>query len=306
MKKIVITSGRAYTDIDTLACSLAYGELLTKQGLANEVILEGPLNESVIPVIKSWPFSFSHKFSYEPANFIIVDISDPSYLPNWIDKTKIIGLYDHHFGFEKYWQEKLGNKAKIEAVGACATLIWEEVVGKKITPSILIANLLFTAIFANTLNFKASITHQRDKNASDLIKKFTQLPDSWIEIYYSELTKNILANPYQAIIKDTKLVDLAGYKITIGQLELWSGQEFIKRYQKEIILALQSFGNATWFLTLPSISEGKNYLYTQSTKAKKLLDQLLRVNFIGDLATTDKLYLRKELLKKLQELPDGR
>jgi len=167
----------------------------------------------------------------------------------------------------------------------------------------LIANLLYTAIFANTLNFQASVSTERDKRAFEQVRKFTQLSPDWPEIYYSELARAVFANPREAIIKDTKVVtNKAGEKMAIGQIELWSGKKFITRFQKQISEVLENFGYKTWFLTLPSISEGKNYLFTQSEAAKKLLIRLLKIKFIGDIATTDKLYLRKELLKKLQKL----
>ena len=113
MGKTIITSGRVFTDIDALACALSLGELFAKQNLPAEVVLSGPLNETVISTIKSWPLTFSTRLSSEATGFILVDLSDPSYFSDWVVQNKIIGLYDHHFGFEKYWREKLGNKAKI-------------------------------------------------------------------------------------------------------------------------------------------------------------------------------------------------
>jgi len=54
----------------------------------------------------------------------------------------------------------------------------------------------------------------------------------------------------------------------IGQLELWDSKAIVLKYQKEIEEALLSFGRPNWFLTAPSISEGKNYLFTRNLKMK--------------------------------------
>ena len=62
-----------------------------------------------------------------------------------------------------------------------------------------------------------------------------------------------------------------------------------------------SFGNPKWLLTSPSISEGKNYIYSKNEEIKKLLAKTIKAKFVGDLGTTNKLWLRKEILKKLQE-----
>jgi inorganic pyrophosphatase len=37
----------------------------------------------------------------------------------------VIEVYDHHYGHEAFWKERLPNSTFIEYVGACATLIWE-------------------------------------------------------------------------------------------------------------------------------------------------------------------------------------
>jgi len=77
-------------------------------------------------------------------------------------------------------------------------------------------------------------------------------------------------------------------------------EKFLKSHLKEIERALTSFGSENWFLTSPSINEGKNYLFTKNPEMKKLLEKLIGAKFNGDIGTTDKLWLRKEILKELQ------
>ena len=58
MEKYIVTTGEAFTDIDALACAIAYGELLKLEGKEAEVVLPGLLNHSITPTIKSWNLDF--------------------------------------------------------------------------------------------------------------------------------------------------------------------------------------------------------------------------------------------------------
>jgi len=62
MAKIIVTAGEKYNDIDALACSIAYQKLLELRGMSSEVVLTGPLNESVSASVKSLNFSFYTSF----------------------------------------------------------------------------------------------------------------------------------------------------------------------------------------------------------------------------------------------------
>jgi len=290
--KTIITSGQRYTDIDGLASTIAYKEIEP----SSLVVLPGPLNQSITPTIKNWPFEFLIELPPGNYQFIIMDISEPEWIPKFATEERIIKIYDHRFGFEDYWQEKLRKNAKIEMVGACATLIWEEIINLGIKPNFLTSNLLYTAIISNTLNLKASVTTPRDIKAIEQLKSIISLPKNWIEKYYQEVEAGIYNDPGKAILGDTKGTP----DLVIGQIELWDSQNFINNYLKEIEQAMESFGNPNWFFTSPSISEGKNYLYTKSKTIQKKLQEIIEAQFIGNLGTTKKLWLRKEILKKLQ------
>lgn len=292
MSKIVVTSGQKYTDIDGLACAIAYKEI-EPEAL---IVLPGSLNQSVTPAIRSWPLNFQTSLPSGDYQFIIMDISEPEWIAKFAKEDKIVKIYDHHFGFEKYWQGKLGKNAKIEPVGACATLIWEEIKAKAITPSEMVANLLYITIISHTLNLKASVTTARDIKAAEEIKPLTSLAPNSIKKYYQEVEAGIYQDPVKAILSDTKGIS----DIVIGQIELWDSRKFIKKYLKEIEQAMGSFGRPDWFFTSPSISEGKNYLYTKDEEIKDKLAKLIGATFKGNLGATKKLWLRKEILKKLR------
>lgn len=43
-------------------------------------------------------------------------MSDPEKISNFAPLDQIVEIYDHHSGFESYWEERLGKKAKIELI----------------------------------------------------------------------------------------------------------------------------------------------------------------------------------------------
>jgi hypothetical protein len=59
------------------------------------------------------------------------------------------------------------------------------------------------------------------------------------------------------------------------------------------------YGNENRVYTSPSISEWVNYIFTKSDFVKKLFSERLWTKFDGDIWTTEKLWLRKEIWKEL-------
>lgn len=296
MAKIVVTSGTRFTDIDALACAIAYRELPPQPPL---VVLPGPLNQSVTLAIRNWNLGYLTDVRQGDFDFVVVDVSEESQLADFVAKDRVIALYDHHFGFEKNWR-RLGDKAKIEAVGACATLLWEEARRNERPISSLAANLLATAIVSNTLNFQSSLTTDRDKQAFAELKPYVNLPGDWIIQYYLAQEVAIYLDPIKAVKSDTKIQKIKGKDYAVGQMELWNSKDFLAKHEQEIGEALAGFPAAGWFFTSPCISEGRNYLFTRDETLKKILSQALTINFTDDIGVTDKLWLRKEILKKIQ------
>jgi len=306
MKNIVITAGETFTDIDVLACVVAYSELLNLEGQKNEIVLPGVLNSSITKTIRNWDLKYVTTPTDAESGVVIVDVSELAYVAKFVKPEDVVEVYDHRFGFQDFWKEKLSNNAHIELVGACATLIWEEYKkrGYRDKISTLGANLLTIAILSNTLNFGASVTTDRDTVAFEELKQYRDLPQNWAEKYFEEVEESIYANIEQAITSDTKTLNLptVDFPIVMGQLELWNGNKFLSKHTQEAKNALEKFGHPDWFLSVPSISEKKNYIYTESEKIKELLPKIIQVTFNGNMGVTDKLWLRKEIRKKFLDL----
>lgn len=303
----IITSGDKYIDIDGLACAIAYKEYLSLIDKNSIVVFSPPFNQSISETILSWDFSYNKKIpsgvNKEDVKYVIMDVSDPDHFDAIVEEDKVYEIFDHHFGYEDKWEEKLGDRAVIEPVGAAVTLVFElfekdDLLGK-LKPEV--ANLIYTAIISNSLNLNAQITKERDKKAIKLLRSFTDLPKDWIVKYYTEIEKYRLKNPIEAIENDTKFQRIKGKSYAIGQAELWDGKPFIFNYKTEIMNSLKRTGHDYSFLTVASISEGKNYIVTTDKEMQESLEKNIDAEFDGDLGQTDKLWLRKEIIRELMK-----
>ena len=102
-KLYVITAGSSYLDIDAFACCVAMRELLVLQGINAIAYSSASMNYSIPPYIAELGLiNKSLPTEIETAQYIIVDVSDPSYLDQNISISDVIEVYDHHVGHEEY------------------------------------------------------------------------------------------------------------------------------------------------------------------------------------------------------------
>jgi inorganic pyrophosphatase/exopolyphosphatase len=308
MKKLIITAGDLWSDIDILASALSYEQLLKLEGKDAQAVLTAPLNLTVTKDIRDMGLEYEDKFGYksEDCEFIVVDISLPQYYAKFVDLNHVVEVFDHHFYDELgELKAKLGNNCHIEKVGACATLIWEEFKkrGRSQQISPLNALLIYTAIISNTLDFKAGVTTERDITASNELIKIATPPEDWKQRYYEQVETSIMQDPIANMQLDTKRIDLKTGSIAITQIELWDSAKFFE-VNKDILDSFLNSQNCDYaFVTSPSINKGCNYLYALDLKTENLLKKVWSdLDFNTKIAKTSKLYLRKQILPLLLEL----
>ena len=185
---IVLTVGTRYVEIDGYASCLAYRELLKMNGIDSKFVTFAPLNYSITQSLLNESYKIDDYTVGPDDNFIILDLSNKDFFPDFVNEDKIIELIDHHFGFENYWTDKLGNKSIIEPIGSVATIIVEKYEQNNLLKKMDkgIAKLLMAAILDNTLNFTAKITTNFNQS---LGKKILQ---SCILVNAKELLKTSL------------------------------------------------------------------------------------------------------------------
>jgi inorganic pyrophosphatase/exopolyphosphatase len=301
--QIIITAGSAYVDIDVLASSIALQELLQKQGVKASVCHTGPLNATVPThlaikvehLIQKSPLSFQGDVC-----FILVDVSDPHHFEKFVNQAKVYKIFDHHFGYENYWQQRLGENAVIQPIGACATLIWQE--HKKfpnIQVSPLACELLALAILSNTLNLQASVTTDLDRSALAELENKANLQPNWRKLYYDQTQTTLINNLNATISSDTKQIQFQGKPLQFCQLEVWNGQDIIKTSPIQETMA-QIFKEGEWLISLLDLSSGRNWVFSNEPQVLQSLHSPLNLEIKGDWFCSNKLWLRKEILKLWQ------
>lgn len=302
----IVTTGGKYTDIDGLASVIAFAELQNLIGVDSLAVFRGQTNASVTDSVKSLGYSYVTDLP-ELANsfsFAIMDISDPAHFPSFVDLSKVQIVYDHHFGYEKFWKKRLGDKSRIEEMGAVATMVFGDIMKysklKEVKSDTLL--LLYTAMISNSLNLNASVTKENDVDSVKTIREMNIVPENWERDYFNEISNCIFNNPKESIENDTKVVKINGKILHIAQLELWDSLRFVESNLDDLSAVIAQMGEGINFLNSPSISEDKTYFVAVDEYTKSLLKKSLEVSFNGNLGKLDRLILRKEILRELQEV----
>jgi inorganic pyrophosphatase/exopolyphosphatase len=162
------------------------------------------------------------------------------------------------------------------------------------------ARLLVSGILDNTLNFKAGVTTDRDREAYEELLKLAHLPADWPALYFEECEASILSDLEHALINDTKVMNFKNLhveKIAFGQMVIWDGKRVINEYRDMLTMTMNT--QATdWFVNVVSISDGQSFLIASGDDVEVWAKKILDVSFENRLAHTDRLWLRKEIVKQ--------
>lgn len=301
---IIVTSGKRYIDIDAYAGCIAYANLLKLKGIEAKAMSTAKINGSVIQDLLKLNSKLDDNIvTNNDDEFVIIDVSNKDFFDKIVDQNKIIEIIDHHTGYEEYWKNKLGEKARIEFIGAVATIIVElyekENLIEKMTNDIAI--LLMSAILDNTLNFKAKITTDRDKIAYKKLENIVDEGKNYAQRYFLECQSNIERDLIKAIEDDTKIENI-NYILppVIGQITIWDKKNIIDN--KDIICnTLNNIGNE-WMMNIICLQDEKSYIIASNLKVQKNLEKLLKGKFVNDIMELDDVFLRKEIMKMAIEL----
>ncbi len=298
----IVTSGSRYIDIDAYAGCIAYANLLNLKGKKAKAVSSANFNESITPSLRHLAPKFEEYEENKEDKFIIIDVSDPSYFDTIVKYDEIIEIIDHHTGFEMLWKNQLGEKAKIEFIGAVATLIVEVYEQENLLEAMSqeIAYLLMAAILDNTLNFQAKITTKRDNIAYQKLENRIQMKENYAEKYFSECQVVIEKNLKKAIENDTKIERVSDILPPVfGQLTIWDKQKILEN--KFLIEETLNQIGTDWMMNLICLKDGKSYILAKDAQIQKNLENLLNGTFEGDTMELGELWLRKEIIKKARE-----
>lgn len=292
-------------DVDVYASVLAYMELLNRNGRIAEAEFFSLPNYSVPSELRIFDLEKpADTTASKDDEFIILDFSIPEVIGKFVPEDQVIEVVDHRVGNEKYWQEKLGNKALITKIGSVATIIferWGELWDYgEMSPRI--AKLLLAAILDNTLNFNAGITTDRDHiSAAKLAELLDTTVEDFADWYFSTTSKTLTDDLAASLVGDTKPFSIPrlGLEVLFGQITVWNSQEVVA--QKELISQAMSEKSKDWLVSILDISKKQNRILTNNHEVGKYLLRLLSASENHDWLVTNHLHLRKEILAKVLE-----
>ena len=256
-RRVMVSSGRTWLDIDAVACMIAYARLLRILGYDAHADLGSPdrWNASITQTTRTWlpPVGY---IPDDPCEHALMDISDPHHITT--EPENVREVYDHHSGYEMYWQKCIGEHAHIDLIGAAATLIYEayERHGhvKDIDPPT--ANLLLTAILSNTSNFQMGYVDERDRRAYRELQRIASVPSGWEEQYFREMQAAIESDPEGQFSLDQKVFG----KIRFAQGEVYDSESFLEHISLEHIRAHFDTIDALWLYNIIDIRTGTSHL----------------------------------------------
>lgn len=303
MQKILVTS-YVNPDIDGVASAFAYCEFLKKTGKYAVISVIGEVHDEVKYIFDRFNFVFPEIIlnTDDFNEIILVDASTLNILENKITIDKVTEIIDHRKINEA--SKFVNAKIQIELVGAAATMIAEKFIQNSIAISKESAILLYSAIISNTLNFNSSVTTQRDKDAALWLKQIAGLTEVFWEdmfIAKSDLTDKKLA---ERIKGDFAWFIVGEKKIGIAQIEMIGAKKLIYDRGEEIIQVLEKIKAELKldfiFQNIIELKDVKSFFVTNDIEAKKLLEEIFGVKFIGMLAEKSPVIMRKQIVPLLK------
>ena len=300
----IVTAGSSYLDIDAYACCVAMRDLLVLQG-KDAIAYSSAINNYSIPqcvaelgvIDRSLPKEIETK----KVQYIIVDVSDPSYLDQNISISDVIEVYDHHVGYEDYWNDKIGrSNTHIEFIGAAATLIYRRFVSCGLQDQIKksTAKLLIAAILDNTLNLTSNNTTEEDRRTIVKLCEKAEVNSEWCVQYFREVQKQIEGNLKSAIFSDMKCIKQGELlPDRSAQLCVWDALKTLDKLT-DIRKWFGESGN-TWLLNIVDIQKHCSFFVCDNKYYQKILEKAFDCTFINDFAQLSTPYLRKEIIKKM-------
>lgn len=146
------------------------------------------------------------------------------------------------------------------------------------------------------MNFKSSITLDRDLLASDELLAYCTLPADWKAIYYKEVEEGFSKDFLRQIKKDTKIVHLEGVPFYFGQAEMWDASDIIANSRDYFDFS----ADEEWLINIVSIAEGRSHFFTNSDRLRVWLNRIIPGEATGQsYHAAQRLWLRKEVLGHL-------
>lgn len=303
---IIVTSYNS-PDLDGVACSIGYTELLNQKGIEAKAVYFGDLGFEV-DFVKNYTNNFpieKHEGEYDPtADIVLVDTDSPDAIDPSIPIDNVKMIFDHR---QLVFVEKFVNaKNHIELVGSCATLIAEEFKQSNLTPSKSVSIYLYSAIISNTVNFKNSVTTQRDIDIASWLKGIADLNDDYTRQMFLAKSNITNDNLFDVLFQDFAIKTIGNKKVGIAQIEIVDVDRMSTDLNTTLLQTLNRFKTENQldyvFFTGIDIIKGFNIFYTVDEASRDLFSKTLGISGLVPGYITDSVIMRKQIWPKLEQI----
>lgn len=302
MESILVTA-KINPDLDGVACTLAYAELLNLTGSTAEGMIFGSPQSEVSYFIDQHRIAIPTQTD-EPSTtwnqFVLVDASSMMGMPQPVIPKQVVEIIDHRAGSEP---EKEFPNARIqnELVGAAATLVTERFIQNHLQPSRERALLLYGAIHHNSLNFLATNTSTRDHKAVIFLETEYRFDKKIIEEMFRFATELVAGDITKAIEDDGKEFG-KGYTIGAYQLIVW-GDDILKKKSEleEVVCTISKDNGEQWaLLNIVDVAQGRGFVYVTDNSKISVVAGALGTSFEDGWTTVTPALLRKQIMPRIQ------
>lgn len=291
-------------DLDGTASVIAYTEFLRHQGKDATPTLFGSLHPEALHLLERLQVSPPPNLDpREAEHIILLDTSLASDQDPRLPLDRVQEIIDHRAYPELAAFPNA--KAQIELVGAAATLVSEHLHQSNFIPTPESAALLYGAIASNTINWRASVTTERDHAMAKWLKSIAPIPHDLVERMFeskSDMTGNKL---FLSLEGDFSSRNVAGLDIGIGQLEILHAQTLIRTRRDDILMSLtrlkQRYSTDRAFASAIDLLQNETTFLVPEPDMRAALTGAFNIKFIEDIGVYPDLLLRKQVGPTLKE-----
>ncbi|WP_338673421.1 DHH family phosphoesterase [Streptomyces sp. SCSIO 30461] len=287
-------------DTDGVGGSLAYAEWACHVGAETYTpVLWGALDAATRTALRHYAVQAPSTLDSLPPDcrVVLVDTHHLAQLPARLDPRQVVEVIDHH----PHGDTAAFPNARVqnEAVGAAATLVAERFDGAGILPSPPVAGLLASAIVCSTWNLTAPSTSDRDHHALDRLRRVTDFPAAFVKELLAAMDHAPATHDTTTLLsrhaKRFRFGAEGDSHVVIVQIECSRPTAVTERGDLlDSIRAIARREDADHcFVSVVGLVEGITVVVCPEPRTRALLERVLDLRFVDDVARENRLMLRK-------------
>ncbi|MFD4002009.1 DHH family phosphoesterase [Streptomyces rubiginosohelvolus] len=287
-------------DTDGVCGSIAYAEWARRvRAETYTPVLWGALDAATRAALHRYEVQAPSRVDrlHPDCRVVLVDTHHLAQLPALLNPRQVVEVIDHHFPGDvaAFSNARVQN----EAVGAAATLVAERFEAAGMLPSPSVAGLLASAIVCSTWDLKAPSTSDRDHHALDRLRTATDFPAAFAKELLAALDHAPATHDTTTLLsrhaKRFRFGANGDDQMVIVQIECSLPMVVTERSDlPDSIRAMARRENVEHcFVSVVGLAEGITYVVCPHPGTRALLEGVLGLRFIGDVAREHRLMLRK-------------